>query len=98
MVCEVLAMQSAQEKRKKKEKKKESPSDYGKSRHHPYLITVAKKPHMRLSFSFNFIISCHLLIPSLLTHLFHCPPPPPFETLPPLYVGGGRGGGGELQT
>lgn len=34
-----------------------------------------KEPHMRLSFLFNFIISCHLLIPSLLTHLFHCLPP-----------------------
>lgn len=35
-----------------------------------------KEPHVRLSFLFNFIISCHLLIPSLLTHLFHCLPPP----------------------
>lgn len=38
MVCAVLAMHCAQEKRKKK-----SPSDYGKSRHHPYLITGAKR-------------------------------------------------------
>lgn len=44
---------------------------------------------MWLSFLFNFIISCHLLIPSLLTQLFHCLSPT--ETLPPLLVAEGWG-------
>lgn len=48
-----------------------------------------KEPYMRLSFLFNFIISCHLLISSLLTQLFHCLSPT--ETLPPLLVAEGWG-------
>lgn len=70
-----------------KRKKKKSPSDYGKSRHHPYLITAAKRTTHVVVFLIQFH---HLMSPA---HSFppytFVPLPTPSETLPPLLVAEG---------
>lgn len=86
MVCVVLALHCAQEKRKKK-----SPSDYGKSRHHPYLITWAKRTIHAVVFLIQFH---HLMSPAHSIPPYTVVPlPSPTETLPPLLVAKGWGGG-----
>lgn len=60
-----------------KEKKKKSRGDYGESRHHPYLITVAKPTHGLVWLTqFHHLMSPALpFLPSFLPHLFHFPLP-----------------------
>lgn len=76
----------------KRKKKKKSPSDYGKSRHHPCLITAAKKTTHAVVFLIQFH---HLMSPahSFPSYTF-VPLPSPSETLPPLLVAEGWGGVG----
>lgn len=84
MVCVVLAMHCVEEKGKRK-----AQVIMGKVGITHTSLLGRKEPYRRLSFLFNFIISCHLLISSLLTQLFHCLSPT--ETLPPWLVAEGWG-------
>lgn len=86
MVCAVLARQCARGKKK-------SPSDYGKSRHHPYLITGAKRTTHAVVFLIQFH---HLMSPAhSIPPCTVVPLPSPTETSPPLLVAEGRGESGK---